>query len=161
MICQRLLALAVLAILQTVPASAFMHSPPITKAARLRPDDRQPTLSITPVPSSRTLATPSSPINPIATTSLPSFFGLGPAELAIVAVAGLVLVGPSKLAEFSKEAGSVAGKTAAGIGDEWSELKSIPEEFQKGVNEGEIEARSRKAKDMEAVEAVVEEEGGE
>jgi len=30
-------------------------------------------------------------------------------------------------------------------------LKAIPEEFQKGVEEGEIEARSRKAKVMDGV----------
>jgi len=37
------------------------------------------------------------------------------------------------------------------MGDEWNELKAIPEEFQKGVEEGEIDARSRKAKDMDEV----------
>ena len=84
------------------------------------------------------------------TTCLHSFFGLGPAELAIVALASLVVIGPSKLLDFSKEAGNIAGKTAAGFGEEWSdELKSIPEEFRKGVELGEIEARSRKAKVME------------
>lgn len=66
-------------------------------------------------------------------------------------MAGLVVIGPSKLLQFSKEAGSVAGQTATGFGDEWSELKAIPEEFQKGVEEGEIEARSRKAKVMDGV----------
>lgn len=66
-------------------------------------------------------------------------------------MAGLVVIGPSKLLQFSKEAGSVAGQTATGMGDEWSELKAIPEEFQKGLEEGEIEARSRKAKVMDGV----------
>ena len=79
-------------------------------------------------------------------------FGLGPAELTIVAVAALIVIGPSKLLEFSKEAGSVAGKTVSGVngmGEEWSEeLKAIPEEFRKGVELGEMEARSRKAKVM-------------
>ncbi len=41
----------------------------------------------------------------------------------------------------------MAGKEAAA----WKELKNIPEEFQKGVEEGEIEGRSRKAKVMEKV----------
>lgn len=86
-----------------------------------------------------------------ATTRLHSFFGLGPAELVIIAIAGLIFIGPDKLLQFSKEAGSVAGKTASGLGDEWSELKNIPEEFQKGLEEGEIEARSRKAKAMKDV----------
>lgn len=155
----RLIVLVVIAILQIVPASAFIQSPSLRKRARPRSIHRQPTSS-TLVPSPRTIATLPSRISLITTTNLPSFFGLGPAELVIVAIAGLVLVGPSKLAEFSKEAGSVAGKTALGMGDEWSDLKSIPEEFQKGVKEGEIEARSRKAKDMEVVEAVIEEEEG-
>jgi len=39
------------------------------------------------------------------------------------------------------------------MGNEWSEeLKNIPEEFRKGVEMGEMEARSRKAKVMENVE---------
>lgn len=160
MINQRLIALVVatVAILQTTPASAFISSSSLTRAARPRSIHRQPTSSLPPVPSSRTIATQLPPLDSITTTILQSFFGLGPAELAVVAVAGLVLVGPSKLVQFSKEAGAAAGKTGAGIGDEWSDLKSIPEEFQKGVQEGEIEARSRKAKDMEVVKVVVEEE---
>ena len=80
-----------------------------------------------------------------SSTHLQSFFGLGPGELILIFLAGLIVIGPSKLLQFSK----VAGKTAAGLGDEWSEIKSIPEEFQKGMEEGEIEARSRKAKVMD------------
>ena len=80
-----------------------------------------------------------------SSTRLQSFFGLGPGELILIFLAGLIVIGPSKLLQFSK----VAGKTAAGLGDEWSEIKSIPEEFQKGMEEGEIEARSRKAKVMD------------
>ena len=86
---------------------------------------------------------------PTSSTRLQSFFGLGPGELILIFLAGLIVIGPSKLLQFSKEAGEVAGKSAAGLGDEWSEIKSIPEEFQKGVEEGEIEARSRKAKVMD------------
>ena len=85
------------------------------------------------------------------TTRLQSFFGLGPGELILIAIAGLLVIGPTKLLRLSKEAGEVAGKTASGFGDEWDEIKSIPEEFQKGVEEGEIEARSRKAKVMDKI----------
>ena len=85
------------------------------------------------------------------TTRLQSFFGLGPGELILIAIAGLLVVGPTKLLRLSKEAGEVAGKTASGFGDEWDEIKSIPEEFQKGVEEGEIEARSRKARVMDKI----------
>ena len=88
---------------------------------------------------------------PAKTTRLQSFFGLGPGELILIAIAGLLVVGPTKLLRLSKEAGEVAGKTASGLGDEWDEIKSIPEEFQKGVEEGEIEARSRKAKVMDKI----------
>ena len=87
----------------------------------------------------------------LTTTSLQSFFGLGPGELILIAIAGLLVVGPTKLLRLSKEAGEVAGKTTSGLGDEWDEIKSIPEEFQKGVEEGEIEARSRKAKVMDKI----------
>lgn len=89
-----------------------------------------------------------------SSSSLHSFFGLGPAELAIVAVASLLVIGPSNLLNFSKEAGNIAGKTAASMGEEWNgeKLKNIPEEFRKGVEMGEIEARSRKAKVMTNVE---------
>lgn len=81
-------------------------------------------------------------------TQLLSLFGLGPAEIAIIAIAAIFLIGPSKLTEFTRSAGEVAGKEAAA----WKELKNIPEEFQKGLEEGEIESRSRKAKVMDKVE---------
>jgi Sec-independent protein translocase protein TatA len=99
----------------------------------------------------RTLNIPTSTSS--SSTRLQSFFGLGPAEIAIVALASVIVIGPTKLLNFSKEAGSIAGKTASSMGNEWSdELKNIPEEFRKGVEMGEMEARSRKAKVMENVE---------
>mmetsp|Transcript_7610 Transcript_7610/g.16574 ORF Transcript_7610/g.16574 Transcript_7610/m.16574 type:complete len:174 (-) Transcript_7610:618-1139(-) len=131
-------------------ASAFLPAPAITRA--IRPGSAHGRPISPPSPRRPIVASPSSaPIHSASDTRLRSFFGLGPAELAIIIVAGLVVVGPSKLLDFSREAGSVAGKSASGLGDEWSELKAIPEEFQKGVEEGEIEARSRKAKAMEEV----------
>lgn len=93
-------------------------------------------------------------------TALPSLFGLGPGELAIVALAGLLVIGPSKLSEMSRQAGQELGKAGedikqgaqglkdGGVPEEW---KAIPEEFRKGVEEGEIEARGRKAKVMDGV----------
>jgi len=85
-------------------------------------------------------------------TQLQSFFGLGPAEIAIVLVASLVVVGPAKIAEWSKEAGSAAGQAGSQFGEEWQDLKKIPEEFSKGVEEGETNIRSRKAKEMDKLE---------
>jgi Sec-independent protein translocase protein TatA len=92
------------------------------------------------------------PVNPPIThrrtsTTLPSFFGLGPAELALIAIAGVFVLGPSKLAQMTREAGNLAANSG-GLGEEW---KQIPEEFKKGVEEGEIEARGRRAKVMDDV----------
>lgn len=104
----------------------------------------QPSKSITPHQPSRSN-------NP--TTALPSLFGLGPLELVTIAFAGLLVIGPTKLAEMSRQAGQVAGKSVeevkdAKVPEEW---KAIPQEFKKGVEEGEIEARGRKAKLMDGV----------
>merc|ERR1719506_2351689 len=68
---------------------------------------------------------------------LNGLFGLGGPEVAIIAVAAAFLLGPSKLAEFSKDLGKVAG-----------ELKEVPKEFQKGIAEGEKEAKAIKANEM-------------
>ena len=69
-------------------------------------------------------------------------FGLGPAEIAIILVAGAFVLGPEKLAELGKDAGKVAG-----------ELKEVPKEFQKGLAEGEASAKAMKKEvDAEVVE---------
>jgi sec-independent protein translocase protein TatA len=76
-------------------------------------------------------------------------FGLGAAEIAIVVVAAAFVLGPQRLAEIGRDAGKVAG-----------ELREVPREFQRefasGLDEGETEARSRKAKPMATVPAEVE-----
>mmetsp|Transcript_1227 Transcript_1227/g.1741 ORF Transcript_1227/g.1741 Transcript_1227/m.1741 type:complete len:139 (+) Transcript_1227:76-492(+) len=72
-------------------------------------------------------------------------FGLGAAEIGIILVAGALLLGPQNLAGLSKDVGKFAG----GLTD----LKQIPEEFKKGVEEGEIEARSRKAKRIDPIDS--------
>jgi Sec-independent protein translocase protein TatA len=87
-----------------------------------------------------------------SSTGLHSFFGLGPAEATIILVAGLFVLGPSKLLEYSRGIGEMTGKSIDGVGDEWRDgLSSIPEEFRKGLEEGEIDARGRKAKRMDDV----------
>jgi sec-independent protein translocase protein TatA len=63
-------------------------------------------------------------------------FGLGPAEIGIIAVAAAFLLGPEKLASLGKDAGKIAG-----------ELKEVPKEFQKGLEEGEAAAKAMKAKE--------------
>lgn len=76
----------------------------------------------------------------VANVQTMGLFGLGAPEIAIILIAGAFLLGPQKIAELSREAGKTAG-----------ELKEIPKEFQKGIEEGEVDARSKKAKQMDAV----------
>ena len=77
----------------------------------------------------------------VATVQTMGLFGLGAPEIAIILVAAAFLLGPQKLAELGKDAGKIAG-----------ELKEVPKEFQKGLEEGESQARAMKAKNMSEVE---------
>mmetsp|Transcript_7765 Transcript_7765/g.11384 ORF Transcript_7765/g.11384 Transcript_7765/m.11384 type:complete len:142 (+) Transcript_7765:131-556(+) len=67
----------------------------------------------------------------VAQVQTMSLFGLGGPELAVILIAGAFLLGPQKLAELGKDAGKIAG-----------ELKEVPKEFQKGLDEGEKQAMS-------------------
>lgn len=75
----------------------------------------------------------------VASVQTMSLFGLGLPEIALIAVAAFFLLGPQKVGELVKDSGKAAGELA-------DELKNVPTEFQKGMEEGETEARSRKAK---------------
>jgi len=75
----------------------------------------------------------------VASIQTQGIFGLGGLELAIILAAGAFLIGPEQLGRF-------AGQLKSDLPDE---LKKIPEEFQKGVEEGETNARARNAKLME------------
>lgn len=68
-----------------------------------------------------------------------NLFGLGLGEIVLITIGIGIVLGPSGIANVVKSAGERVGE----IGDE---LKTVPKEFQKGVEIGEIEARSRKAK---------------
>jgi sec-independent protein translocase protein TatA len=68
-------------------------------------------------------------------------FGLGAPEIAIILVAAAFLIGPQQLGKF-------AGQFKNELDNVPDELKKIPEEFQKGLEEGETNARARKAKVM-------------
>ena len=74
----------------------------------------------------------------VANVQTMGLFGLGAPEIAIILVAAAFLLGPQKLAELGKDAGKIAG-----------ELKEVPKEFQKGLEEGEQQALSLKAKNEE------------
>ena len=62
-------------------------------------------------------------------------FGLGAPEIGVILVAAAFLLGPDKLASLGKDAGKIAG-----------ELKEVPKEFQRGMEEGEAQAKAIKAK---------------
>lgn len=94
-----------------------------------------------------TRVTPSSPMtefqpaslqrqrNSVAQVQTMGLFGLGAPEVGIILVAAAFLLGPEKLASLGKDAGKIAG-----------ELKEVPVEFQKGLEEGEAQAKVAKAK---------------
>ena len=69
-------------------------------------------------------------VAPVQTMGL---FGLGVPEIGVILVAAAFLLGPQKLAELGKDAGKIAG-----------ELKEVPKEFQKGLEEGEAQAKKLK-----------------
>lgn len=77
----------------------------------------------------------------IAHVQTMGLFGLGLPEIGIIVFAAILVLGPQKLAEMTRD----AGKMTAGLSDE---LKEIPKEFKKGLEEGEIESRARNAKPM-------------
>lgn len=73
-------------------------------------------------------------------------FGLGTAEIIVIVIAGAFLIGPDQVGNL---AGKLAGRVRGEVDGLPDELKKIPEEFQKGVEEGEANARARNAKPME------------
>ena len=65
--------------------------------------------------------------------------GLGPAEIAVVLVVGLVLFGPETLKSLSKDVGRAA-----------AELKEIPKTFKQGMDEGAAASEVDKMKALAA-----------
>mmetsp|Transcript_19757 Transcript_19757/g.19869 ORF Transcript_19757/g.19869 Transcript_19757/m.19869 type:complete len:157 (-) Transcript_19757:90-560(-) len=65
--------------------------------------------------------------------------GLGPAEIAIALVVGLVLFGPETLKSLSKDVGKAA-----------AELKEIPKTFKEGMEEGSESVQIDKMKAIAA-----------
>lgn len=74
----------------------------------------------------------------VASVQTMGLFGLGVPEIGVILVAAAFLLGPQKLAELGKDAGKIAG-----------ELKEVPKEFQKGLEEGEAQAKELTAKASE------------
>lgn len=71
-------------------------------------------------------------------------FGLGFGEIVIILVVIGAVLGPEKLVSLAKNSGDTANEFK-------EELAKVPDEFKKGMEEGEIEARSRKAKPVKMV----------
>lgn len=82
-------------------------------------------------------------------TQLMGLFGLGGLEVAIICIGVGVVLGPQKIASLIRSTGETAGEFK-------NELSKVPDEFQKGYEEGQIEARSRKAKPITAVDSTSE-----
>lgn len=76
-----------------------------------------------------------------ADVSCQGLFGLGIPEIVIISVAAIFVFSPQLL--------STANNLGRDVGKLANELKEVPKEFQKGLEEGEIEAKSRSAKPME------------
>lgn len=75
-------------------------------------------------------------------------FGLGGAEIAVILVAVVLVLGPTQLGNM---AGNMAGRVKGEYDELPDELKRIPKEFQKGFEESTENARARNAKPMESV----------
>jgi sec-independent protein translocase protein TatA len=71
-------------------------------------------------------------------------FGLGLPEIAVILVAVAFVVGPEKIGNIVRDSGDKASEFT-------DELKQVPTEFQKGLKEGEQNAKARTAKPMEKV----------
>jgi Sec-independent protein translocase protein TatA len=71
-------------------------------------------------------------------------FGLGFGEIAVVLVVLGFVLGPQTLGRLARQ----ATERGNALKDE---LQNVPTEFQKGMAEGEMEARSRKARVIKVV----------
>jgi Sec-independent protein translocase protein TatA len=71
-------------------------------------------------------------------------FGLGGLEIAVILIGVGVVLGPERILEMVRSSGDTAEEYK-------KELSKVPDEFKKGMEEGEMEARSRKAKVIKKV----------
>lgn len=78
----------------------------------------------------------------VANVQTQGLFGLGGLEIGVILVVVAFVIGPQNL-------GSMLGQLKGGLDEVPDELKKIPEEFKKGIEEGETNARARKAKQMD------------
>jgi Sec-independent protein translocase protein TatA len=77
----------------------------------------------------------------IANVQVMGLFGLGGLEVAVICVGIGIVLGPQTIGNLIRSTGKTASEYK-------TELSKVPDEFQKGYEEGQIDARSRKAKQM-------------
>lgn len=80
----------------------------------------------------------------VASVRMQGLFGLGFAEIAVILVVVAAVLGPETLGRLVR----TSADRATAIKDE---LEKVPEEFQKGMEEGESNVRSRKARVIKVI----------
>ena len=80
----------------------------------------------------------------VASVQLHGIFGLGLGEIAVILVVVGFVLGPQNLGRLAAS----STKRANALKDE---LQRVPEEFQKGMEEGESTARARKARVIKVI----------
>lgn len=80
----------------------------------------------------------------VGSIQMMGLFGLGLGEIGVILLVVAFVLGPQTLGKLAR--GSVA------VAKEYKEeLSKVPEEFQKGLEEGEADARARKARPIRPV----------
>ena len=80
----------------------------------------------------------------VASVRMQGLFGLGFAEIAVILVVVAAVLGPETLGRLVR----TSADRATAIKDE---LEKVPEEFQKGMEEGESNVRARKARVIKVI----------
>ena len=80
----------------------------------------------------------------VASVRMQGLFGLGFAEIAVILVVVAAVLGPETLGRLVR----TSTDRATAIKDE---LEKVPEEFQKGMEEGESNVRARKARVIKVI----------
>jgi Sec-independent protein translocase protein TatA len=80
----------------------------------------------------------------VASIQTMGIFGLGLPEIGIILVAVAFVLGPQTLGKLAKSSATLANEYK-------EELSRVPDEFKKGLEEGETDARARKAKPVKVL----------
>jgi Sec-independent protein translocase protein TatA len=144
---------ALLLLLATINCVAAFTSPPSLIGHSRIPLNRWPSPPETSFRSSQNLPVVLQrqriSVAPVQTMGL---FGLGTAEIVVVLVVVAFVIGPQNIGRIAAS----SFKQADAMKDE---LMKVPDEFKKGMEEGEMEARARKARPINRVVEKDDEEG--